>query len=299
MISLHDYKEKVYSEDKRKIDPFFGRWYRVFSVPLSRLLCRTTITPNQVTLCQIMIGLVACLLIVLADNPWWFLFAVVLLHLSYLLDCVDGEIARYKSSSSLEGVFLDKYAHAVLMQSMFMSIGLYFALSSICDSSTLKIIVICISWGASYSSFMPAHRLVLTVADALLLKSEQNQYDVENYESPGPANTAEAENTVPLSGFKKQLHELKIALAGGHQQVGWLVLVVKELFRHSTYLAVITVIALLLLSPDLSSISLIIWLGLCSGVILKEVLILYAVINGNTIASRYGLYIQSVEKKSE
>lgn len=79
---------------------------RPISTQFSRLLARTNITPNQVTLVLVIPGLLTGF--ILAKGGYWgFLIGGALFHLTSILDGVDGEMARLKFKSSLYGKWLD------------------------------------------------------------------------------------------------------------------------------------------------------------------------------------------------
>ena len=67
---------------------------------------RTRLTPNQITLISfsMVVGAMFCFI----QGTWHFLvLGAVLYELNYLLDCVDGTVAKMKKTHSVEGGFLD------------------------------------------------------------------------------------------------------------------------------------------------------------------------------------------------
>jgi len=80
--------------------------YRHLSRPLTRLLLRTSLTPNAVTVIGVAIGIVGGLAIG-AESEIGILGGVLALVLSGVLDCCDGEIARIKLTESKLGHVLD------------------------------------------------------------------------------------------------------------------------------------------------------------------------------------------------
>jgi phosphatidylglycerophosphate synthase len=86
-------------------------WNRFVARPLAALLVapleRTRITPNQVTLLSLVVFLAAAALLVLLPGPSGLLTAVIVLELSYVLDCVDGQLARLRGTSSPVGAHFD------------------------------------------------------------------------------------------------------------------------------------------------------------------------------------------------
>ena len=88
-----------------------GRLYmRRFSPYLTRLLVPTRLTPNAVTWLMIATGFAAAGLLTL-PGLLPAIGAVVLIQLQLLLDCSDGELARWRMISSPAGIYLDRMAH--------------------------------------------------------------------------------------------------------------------------------------------------------------------------------------------
>jgi len=92
--------------------------HRRFSRPLTRALLPTSITPNQVTVLGVAIGVAGGLLVGSAGIGG-VVAGVAALVLSGVLDCVDGEIARMKLTESKLGHVLDvtgdTIVHAALL----------------------------------------------------------------------------------------------------------------------------------------------------------------------------------------
>lgn len=87
---------------------------RRISIYLSLFLMKkSAISPNLVTIVAILTALAASALF-MAATPSSFLLACLFYQFSYVLDCVDGELARMRGQSSRGGDWLDiglNYAH--------------------------------------------------------------------------------------------------------------------------------------------------------------------------------------------
>ncbi|MFD3562751.1 CDP-alcohol phosphatidyltransferase family protein [Streptomyces sp. NPDC058686] len=87
-------------------------WWTVLLVdpvatPLVRLTAmRTRITPNQITWGAFVLGLGSAVFFWLGDWRWLIAGAVVY-HLSFILDCMDGKVARLTGQGSVFGAWLD------------------------------------------------------------------------------------------------------------------------------------------------------------------------------------------------
>src|SRR5699024_4329961 len=92
-------------------------WWTVFLVdPLAGRLVvwtanRTDITPNQLTLGAGVLGLLSAVCFAVppfVEAGWaWLLLGALLFHLSFVLDCMDGKIARLKGTGSVFGGWVD------------------------------------------------------------------------------------------------------------------------------------------------------------------------------------------------
>jgi phosphatidylglycerophosphate synthase len=99
-------------EDIRATYKWRDAWWTVYLVdPLaSRLMLplvnHTRITPNQVSSLSFVVGIFAALSFVQGGHGWLVLGAA-LYHISFVLDCIDGKIARLKGTGSVFGMWLD------------------------------------------------------------------------------------------------------------------------------------------------------------------------------------------------
>ena len=87
-------------------------WWTVLLVdpvatPLVRFTAmRTRITPNQITWGAFLLGLVSAACFAFGDWRWLIAGALVY-HLSFILDCMDGKVARLTGQGSVFGAWLD------------------------------------------------------------------------------------------------------------------------------------------------------------------------------------------------
>ena len=85
-------------------------YQRRISPYLTRIFLRTPITANGVTWLMILVG--ASIGPALLIQGWvGIALALFLSHLQMLVDCCDGEVARWRETKSPMGIFLDKLGH--------------------------------------------------------------------------------------------------------------------------------------------------------------------------------------------
>ncbi|MFC6080832.1 CDP-alcohol phosphatidyltransferase family protein [Sphaerisporangium aureirubrum] len=145
-------------------------YMRKLSIYVTWALARTRISPNQVTGLMIVAGLLAGVVLAL-PGLWAAIGAALLIQVYLLLDCSDGELARWTNRTSITGVYLDRVGH-------------YFA-----EAALL------IGLGFRASSAVPDWYTVLGLAAALgaiLIKSETDLVDVARARSGLPATTEAA-----------------------------------------------------------------------------------------------------------
>jgi len=106
IAKLHDGRLRLKLANRSK-DGFFSVFFlRKFSKPLTWLSVKLGITPNQITLISFAIGLYSAYSFSKGDFRSIFLGAF-LLQVSIIVDCVDGELARYTRKFSNLGAWLD------------------------------------------------------------------------------------------------------------------------------------------------------------------------------------------------
>jgi phosphatidylglycerophosphate synthase len=98
------------------------RVYRLGSIYLSVPLARLGATPNGITVTWIVLGLVGVAALGL-DTRGARIAGALLLQFSYLLDYVDGEVARLTGRKSAVGEFLDLVGHGLVKTSLPLGVG--------------------------------------------------------------------------------------------------------------------------------------------------------------------------------
>lgn len=106
-----------------------GNWMvrhvlRDAALPITWLLLHTNITANQVTLASLIIGLTGIGMFSITARSA-FLIGAIFLQVWYLLDHVDGHIARYRKTACLSGRFFDFLTHHIINGVIFFALGVY------------------------------------------------------------------------------------------------------------------------------------------------------------------------------
>jgi phosphatidylglycerophosphate synthase len=104
-------------------DGLVDRWFnRPCGRPLSRLLVKTSVTPNQVSVASIVLGLVSAWL--LAQGRWRdAVLGSILFQISAVVDCVDGDLARMVFKESPLGKWLDLVGDQLVHSGVFIGIA--------------------------------------------------------------------------------------------------------------------------------------------------------------------------------
>jgi phosphatidylglycerophosphate synthase len=98
-------------------------YIRHLSIHATRALLPTHITPNGVTWLMIVVGVLGAFALPL-PGLWGPVIAVVAMQLQILLDCSDGEVARWRQRFSPAGIYLDRVGHYVTEASIPFALGL-------------------------------------------------------------------------------------------------------------------------------------------------------------------------------
>ena len=106
-------------ESDSVVDHYFNR---PLGRPVSKLLLHTPVTPNAVSVAATVMGVAAagCLT---QGHPWWFLLGAVLLQLSAVIDCVDGDLARVLYRTTPLGEWLDFAGGQLVHLCLFAGLG--------------------------------------------------------------------------------------------------------------------------------------------------------------------------------
>ena len=92
---------------------------------ITRWLVKLPVTPNQVTLCSLGVGVVAIL--AFSRGSWWSaILGAWCLEVVYVLDHCDGELARMRGAVTVLGQWLDTVVDTVIHVGLFpaMAVGL-------------------------------------------------------------------------------------------------------------------------------------------------------------------------------
>jgi hypothetical protein len=99
----------IYRASKKRVDiNWFTEWIcRPPAALLVYLLRNTPVTPNQVTVLSAALAAGSGAMYALLPGHLWLIAATLVLELSFILDCVDGQLARIRRSTSTLGHLLD------------------------------------------------------------------------------------------------------------------------------------------------------------------------------------------------
>lgn len=154
-------------KDRRSGEHWGGRLYmREISLRITRVLVGTKVTPNQLTYLMTLAGVLAAPAL-LVPGIWGAVLAVVMVQLYLLLDCVDGEVARWKKQYSLSGVYLDR-------------VGAY-----LCDAAVLVGFGLRAAdpWGSGRIDWLWAFLGTLAALGAILIKAETDLVGVARHQA--------------------------------------------------------------------------------------------------------------------
>jgi len=111
-------KPTCYSAGEKKFMDFFGNFKFKLFLPLLKLLKKLNITANNITFLGMVFGILAGIALFFH----YFLAGIILLLIHVFLDGVDGALASYSKSASLQGGIFDNLADLISL--FFFTIGL-------------------------------------------------------------------------------------------------------------------------------------------------------------------------------
>jgi phosphatidylglycerophosphate synthase len=102
-----------------------GRLYmRHLSIYCTRALVNTRVTPDSLTWLLVGVG-VAAALVMTVPHLWAAVVALVLIQVQGLVDCMDGELARWRQRTGPVGIYLDRIAHYVTDAGLAVAVGIH------------------------------------------------------------------------------------------------------------------------------------------------------------------------------
>lgn len=97
---------------------------REMAIPITWLLLHTPITANGVTFLGILTSFLGMIFLA-CPHPTVFLLGALFFQIWYLLDHVDGQVARYRKESSLTGLYFDFLSHYIVHSIFFFGLSLH------------------------------------------------------------------------------------------------------------------------------------------------------------------------------
>ena len=97
---------------------------RDLSLPIAYLCAKKHVNASQITVLSLIVGMFAGLILVIELSPVFLFISIILFEISELLDCVDGQLARYYGQFSKAGVDLDIAMHKLIPSTFVLSVGL-------------------------------------------------------------------------------------------------------------------------------------------------------------------------------
>jgi phosphatidylglycerophosphate synthase len=98
----------IYRQSKKRRDNFWTEWIsRPPAAVLVWMLKGTRVTPNQVSFLAIAVAAGGCAAMIFWRTWLGLIVGGLVLQLAYIIDCVDGQLARIKSMASPVGALLD------------------------------------------------------------------------------------------------------------------------------------------------------------------------------------------------
>jgi phosphatidylglycerophosphate synthase len=109
-------------EKQKKKKDWWHAIFRFISKYITWILVKTKISANFITISGFLIGLAGLFFIGIGNNLF-IIIGFILLYIYYISDEVDGEVARYKKQTSLQGIYYDEIGHLFFLGWFFFSFG--------------------------------------------------------------------------------------------------------------------------------------------------------------------------------
>ncbi|HEY9525026.1 MAG TPA: CDP-alcohol phosphatidyltransferase family protein [Thermopolyspora sp.] len=172
-------------------DGFFTTFFvSTYSRFIARWAARRGLTPNQVTLISIFLGLLSAGAFATGTRPGW-IAGGVLIYFAFVFDCVDGQLARYARKFGVLGAWLDATFDRFKEYVVFAGLAIGATVAGIGDVWTLALIALSLqstrhlldfSFGAANrrrKKAVPLPTLALTISPDTPLREALEQRRLE------------------------------------------------------------------------------------------------------------------------
>jgi phosphatidylglycerophosphate synthase len=102
-------------------------WSSFVTAPIAILFTYAVVdirwlTPNLITLLSFVTAIISALFII-AGGSTNFIIAAILIHLSHVFDCMDGQVARYRQTPTASGSYFDRVTDQIQVAIWFCAVG--------------------------------------------------------------------------------------------------------------------------------------------------------------------------------
>jgi hypothetical protein len=130
MRTLHELERRCQKPDWQTVGSWLARyWARPAALRVTRIALHWPLSPHWVTVMALLVALAGAAALG-SGSPAGLVAGVLLLHFWYLLDHVDGQLARYHGRSSVTGIFFDFWMHHVVLLAVSLGLGFGLAVAS-------------------------------------------------------------------------------------------------------------------------------------------------------------------------
>ncbi|WP_077329062.1 CDP-alcohol phosphatidyltransferase family protein [Virgibacillus siamensis] len=181
-ITINSIRDSLPSK-KNKIDKM-DIWVYFIIRPLSYyvtwLFLKLRINPNMATVISIFVGVIGSILLI-SDYQYLRIAAAFIINFWIVLDCVDGNLARFLNKTSKFGEFLDGFSGYVFSTIMYVSIGMsvYFSENVVTIFYEMKWIYILLGCLTSIAIIFP--RLIAHKAHTMFDNFKSKTTNKESY----------------------------------------------------------------------------------------------------------------------
>jgi phosphatidylglycerophosphate synthase len=191
---------------RRNAEHWLARLFlRKVSLRVTALLIRTPVSANALTGWMIVVGLAGAAVIGLVPGLWGAVLGFLLIQAYFLLDLCDGEVARWRRTTSITGVYLDRVGHYLVEAAVLAALGFRAGGQEFGGWSTLG---------------------VAAGLWAILIKAETDLVDVARVRSGAPAAAEESVElrSRSLGAMRRAAQVLKIHQITGALEVSFVLL---------------------------------------------------------------------------
>jgi len=175
------------------------------SIYITKLCIYLGLNANHVTITMLFLTIFGSFLMFFG-NLWLMLIGILLIHFTIILDCVNGEVARYRKECNIVGMHMEDIYHQLTAYLVFFSLAY-----GVFVQTGFKSVLIFGFLGSIFSKSIVFPSLYSALVKNMIHKNTPMDYLKEQHKQK---HQKEDKSSSELGGFSRKIHKIYNAFSG-------------------------------------------------------------------------------------